>query len=63
MDLKWWQHIYRSIRWARHAEWSAGWETRKTWKSKPYFGFVSAYYDGQHWCFHIGPMYLGASYY
>jgi len=59
-ELKWWQHIYWS---ARQGEWVIGFETRKTWRGKPYFAFASSYYDGWHWCLHIGQFYVGASYY
>jgi hypothetical protein len=60
MGLSFLQHMYYSV---RYAEWLIGFKTRKTWPNKPYFALVSAYYDGNHWCLHIGPFYVGASYY
>ena len=63
MELKWWQHLYRSVRFAKYTKWSIGLESRKTWKEKPYFDFVCAYHDGNHWCLHIGYFYIGGSYY
>lgn len=59
-ELRWWQHLYWSV---RNGKWHAGWETKKQWPEKPYLGLSSAYYDGYHWCLHLGPFYLGAAYY
>jgi hypothetical protein len=58
--MPWWKHLYRSIRWG---DWDIGWETRKTWKDKPYLDLCATYYDGYHWCIHLGPFYVGAAYY
>jgi hypothetical protein len=47
----------------RYGQWSAGWATRATWPGKPYWGLATDYYDGRHWCLHLGPLYIGAGYY
>ncbi len=44
------QHIYYAI---RQGDWSAGFDSRKTWEDKPYFLADYTYYDGNHACIHI----------
>jgi len=55
-DLKWWQHIYRSI---RYGDLYAGYDSPKKYPTAPKFGFYSAYYDGENWCFHCFGFYVG----
>lgn len=54
----WYWHLYYSIKYSK--DWSCGYEY---WEGKPKWCISADYYDGWHWCIHIGKFYLSASYY
>lgn len=39
----------------RYGRWSWGWER---WKDKPRFGLFHFWYDGIHYVFHLGPLWI-----
>lgn len=46
----------------KHGDVDVGFETRKTWKDKPYFAFYHEYYNGDLYAIHIGPFYFCCTY-
>ena len=40
---------------ARHGTYSCGWGR---WQGKPRLGLVYCWYDGPHYCLHIGPLWI-----
>ena len=50
------RHLYCA---ARYGEWSCGWEW---WPDKPRIGVFFDYYDGWHWCLHLGPLWIECDY-
>lgn len=43
-------------------EWCVGFESRKTWKNKTYFGMGCIHYDIDYYYLHLGWFYLCVSY-
>lgn len=39
----------------RHGHWHVGWER---WEGKPRFAMFRLWYDGWHYCLHVGPFWL-----